>query len=135
MWAGLGQFVAKAAAAYRRDDIILYFGDSDPSGEDMVRSLGERLGELRSHPEIVKCAVTLDDVNRHNLPPDHTKTTDTRRSAFVAKWGELSVELDALPLDVLRDRIVTEVESRMDLNALARVRDRERAERRLLAGM
>jgi len=34
--------------------------------------------------------------------------------------GEVSVELDALPLDVLRDCIVSEVESRMDLDTLAR---------------
>ena len=33
----------------------------------------------------------------------------------------------------LRDRIVSEVESHMDLDALASVRDRERDERRLLA--
>jgi hypothetical protein len=31
-------------------------------------------------------------------------------------------ELDVLPLDALRDRIVAEVESRMDLDALARMR-------------
>jgi hypothetical protein len=45
----------------------------------------------------------------------------------------VSVELDALPLDVLRDRIVSEVESRIDLDALDRVRQWERTERLLLA--
>lgn len=124
--------IHKAALRLDDGDIILYFGDFDPSGEDMVRSLGKRLGELHSHPKIVKCALTLDEVKRYNLPPDFTKATDTRRAAFVARWGDVSVELDALPLDVLRERIVREVESRMDLVALARVRDREKTERRLL---
>jgi hypothetical protein len=32
--------------------------------------------------------------------------------------GDVSVELDALPLDVLRTRIVAEVEKRMGLDAL-----------------
>ena len=50
--------------------MILYFGDFDPSGEDMVRSLPERLG---SYPEIVKCALTFDDVERYDLPSDFTK--------------------------------------------------------------
>jgi hypothetical protein len=81
----------------------------------------------------VKCALTFDDLECYELPVDFTKASDTRSAAFVAKWGDMSVELDALPLDVLRDRIVSEVESRMDLGALAKVRDRERTERRVLA--
>jgi hypothetical protein len=111
---------------------ILYFGDFDPSGEDMVRSLRERLGELKAKPEIIKCALTLEDVQRYNLPPDFTKTTDSRRAAFVARYGDLSVELDALPLEVLRERVVTEVEARMDLDTLAEVREAEERDRRLL---
>jgi hypothetical protein len=111
---------------------ILYFGDFDPSGEDMVRSLRERLGELEAKPEIIKCALTLEDVRRYNLPPDFTKTTDSRRTAFVARYGDLSVELDALPLEVLRERVVIEVEARMDLDALAEVREVEERDRELL---
>jgi hypothetical protein len=121
-----------AAQRLNNGDVILYFGDFDPSGEDMVRSLRERLGSLGSHPEIVKCALTFDDVKRHDLPTDFTKASDTRRVAFVAKWGDVSVELDALPLDVLRSSIIAEVESRMDLDALARMRSRERDERQFL---
>jgi hypothetical protein len=125
--------IHNAAGRLGREDIILYFGDFDPSGEDMVRSLRERLEDQGSRPELVKCALTFADIERYELPADFTKASDTRSAAFVAKWGDVSVELDALPLDVLRDRIVTEVESRMDLDALARVRDREHIERRLLA--
>lgn len=108
---------------------VLYFGDFDPSGEDMVRSLRERLGFFGCEPEIVKCALTLEDIEAYDLPPDFTKKTDTRRAGFVKKFGDVSVELDALPIDVLRDRIVEEVESRMDLDALSLVRDQEKAER------
>jgi hypothetical protein len=109
--------------------IVLYFGDFDPSGEDMVRSLGERLAALGSEPEIVKCALTFDDITRYRLPTDFTKKSDTRRDAFVIKFGDVSVELDALPLAVLRDRIVEEVESRIDLQALLTVQGREHEER------
>jgi hypothetical protein len=108
---------------------LSYFGDFDPSGEDMARSLRDRLAALGSYPEVVKSALTLDDVNRYKLPPDFTKATDTRRSAFVARWGDIAVELDALPLDALRNRIIAEVESRMDVAALRHVREREAAER------
>jgi hypothetical protein len=112
---------------------ILYFGDFDPSGEDMVRSLRERLASLGSAPEIVKCALTADDVTRYRLPPDYTKPTDSRRSAFVAQYGDMAVELDALPAAVLRDQLVAEVEARLDLDALAAVRATEERERARLA--
>jgi hypothetical protein len=111
---------------------VLYFGDFDPSGEDMVRSLRERLQELDAEPEIVKCALTFEDIARYELPPDFTKATDTRRAAFVARYGDVAVELDALPANVLRQRIKDEVERRMDLEALEQTREAERAERRRL---
>ena len=111
---------------------VLYFGDFDPSGEDMARSLVERLAFFDCNPELIKCALTRDDVTRYNLPPDFTKATDTRRAAFVAKHGDISVELDALPAAVLRSRLVTEIESRLDLDALAEVKQLERADRRRL---
>jgi len=112
---------------------ILYFGDFDPSGEDMVRSLGERLAFFEVEPTIKKCALTADDVTHYQLPPDFTKTTDTRRAAFVEKYGDIAVELDALPVDVLRARLVAEVEALMDLEALAEIRALENQERHRLA--
>ena len=48
---------------------VLYFGDLDPSGEDMVRSLRQRLVELDCRPMIIKCALTLEDVVLYSLPP------------------------------------------------------------------
>ena len=114
---------------------VLYFGDFDPSGEDMVRSLRDRLGELGSDPEIIKCALTPDDVTRYNLPPDFAKRTDSRAAAFIEQHGDVSVELDALPVGVLRARIVDELESRLDLDALAQVQAQENAERRRLAAL
>ena len=132
--------IRNAALRYqgRENVTVLYFGDFDPSGEDMVRSLRERIAFFDCHPEILKCALTKEDVERYQLPPDLTKATDSRRAAFVKKYGDISVELDALPVDVLRGRLVREVEDRMDLRALARVRKVEGKERaklvKLLAG-
>lgn len=123
--------IHNAAERYENseEEVVLYFGDFDPSGEDMVRSLQKRLAELGSKPEIVKCALTLEDMTRYNLPADFTKATDTRRRAFVEKYGDMAVELDALPVDGLRARLVSEVEARMDMEALAHVRQVEQQER------
>jgi len=111
---------------------ILYFGDFDPSGRDMVRSLGERLSFFETSPEIIICAILRSDIDEYNLPPDFTKPTDSRRKGFVARHGDMAVELDALPVDVLQDRIRQQVETRMDLNALARTREQERRDRQVI---
>lgn len=105
---------------------VLYFGDFDPSGEAMVYSLRDRLGQLGCFPEITKCALTYEDISRYRLPPDPAKTSDSRYEAFVERWGDLAVELDALPVDVLRGRIVSEVEARMDAGALEATREAQR---------
>jgi hypothetical protein len=107
---------------------ILYFGDFDPSGEDMFYSLQKRLATLGCAPLLVKCALTLEDVQRYNLPPELAKKSDTRAPAFVDKWGDVSVELDALPATVLRQRLITEVEARIDLDALGGTRRAEAAD-------
>lgn len=112
---------------------ILYWGDFDPSGVQMLESLEDRLAELCCRPHFVRCALTAEDVERYNLPPDRTKTTDTRRAAFVAKYGDVAVELDALPPSVLESRLREEIESRLDMEAMRVVRDTESQDRERLA--
>ena len=112
-----------------RGKSILYFGDLDPSGVDMIRSLGERLAFFGCCPEIIKCALTPDDMKRYNLPPAFTKKTDTRSAAYVAKFGDIAVELDALPADVLQTRLKKEVEARLDMAAFKKTLELEQAEK------
>ena len=123
-----------AAERYRRRDnvTVLYFGDFDPSGEDMVRSLIERLRDQGAVPDVIKCALTREDIERYDLPPDFAKRTDTRTAAFIAKHGNISVELDALPPDVLRSRLLEAVTRHMDIDALADVKALEERERQEL---
>ncbi len=124
--------IRNAAARYNDQDrpvSVLYFGDFDPSGEDMFRSLGERLAFFSTSPELVKIALVPEDIETYNLPPDFTKATDTRQAGFVARHGDVAVELDALPVDVLRLRIRESVEQRMDLGALEATRELEEEER------
>jgi len=112
------------------DTTVLYFGDFDPSGEDMHRSLIERFATLGVCPEVPKVALTHEDAQV--LPGDVTKADDSRAAAFVAKFGDLAVELDALPVGDLRSRIQRGVEEWMDMEALAENDRIEREQRQEL---
>ena len=115
--------IKEAADEYTRrlkrhgqETTVLYFGDFDPSGEDMHRSLIERFGMLSVYPEVPKIALTHEDTRR--LPANFTKADDSRREAFIRKYGDVAVELDALPVEELRERIRTSVEAAMDMLVL-----------------
>jgi len=102
---------AERIKAQDKPSTIYYWGDFDPSGEDMHRSLIERLAFFDCHPEIVKVGLTKQQIEEYNLPSDPAKTTDSRRAGFVERHGDLSVELDALPVDVLRRLIRSTIET------------------------
>lgn len=120
--------IHRAAQRYHRwkgNATILYFGDFDPSGRDMIRSLTDRIAFFGTSPNLEICAIIKSDIEDYNLPPDFTKSTDSRQAAFVAEHGDISVELDALPIQILRSRIRQAVESHMDLDALEQTKDQE----------
>lgn len=111
---------------------VLYFGDFDPSGEEMLTSMKKRLGELECFPTIQKVALTKDDVQKYNLPHDFTKATDTRSKKFIDKYGDMAVELDALPTATLQQMIRDEVEKYVDLPALEAMKEQEAHDREQL---
>ncbi len=129
--------IKRAADRYRwryyehgMETTVLYFGDFDPSGEDMHRSLQERFATLGAYPDTPKVALTHEDARV--LPGDVTKADDSRAAAFVARYGDVAVELDALPVNELRRRIRAEIEQRLDMEALAENGRIERDQRRRL---
>lgn len=120
--------------AARRTEHILYFGDFDPSGQDIPRSVEEELrdswGALVSLDLI---ALTPAQVAQHGLPPAPPKRSDSRTAGFVARHGLNTVELDALPPDVLEGLIREAVEAAIDdSQAWQRERERESAEQERL---
>lgn len=84
----------KEAEVRDKTPIILYFGDYDPSGEDIPRSILENLEKFGvSTVELRRILLTKEQVIRWNLPPAPTKLTDSR----TANWDGLGqVELDAV---------------------------------------
>lgn len=95
-----------------QDCEILYFGDFDPSGECMVGDVLNRIQQYgASDVTIKKIALTHQQVQDLHLPSDFAKTGDTRSKGFIAKYGNVCVELDALPPNLLKDEIAGAITS------------------------
>lgn len=113
-----------------RPAVLFYAGDYDPSGEDIDRDFVARTG---CWDQVVRVALSAEQVTRYQLPPNPGKATDSRAAGFIARHGELvQVELDALPPEALRQLFTDAISEYWDESAYAAVLDREDAERELL---
>jgi hypothetical protein len=138
---------------------ILYLGDLDPSGEDMVRDIDERLDEYINRGDMVddlsvefgnddeiermnnrreidltveKLALTMPQVKKYDPPPNPAKLSDSRAAKFVKKHGYSSWEVDALPPNVLRMVIEGRLNQLIDRDTMQVVLDREEQDKNKL---
>lgn len=115
---------------------MLYFGDFDPSGRDIPRSIAANLDEwfgVYVEPQIV--ALTIEQIDEYQLPPVPAKKSDARAERFIAEHGDIAVELDALPPKVLQTMIREAIEEHWDPDVSARVTELEKGEQARLADM
>ncbi|MGH9867477.1 MAG: hypothetical protein ACREAA_04840 [Candidatus Polarisedimenticolia bacterium] len=124
-------------ASRGKGTVILYFGDLDPSGYEMLPAmlftLEQEMG-LQGWVTGIRCALTPDQVKEHGLPtnPDALKHTDTRAKKYIERFGNVAVELDALRPDILEDLVRDSIESWLDEGLLETERRAEAAERERL---
>ena len=112
---------------------IYHLGDFDPSGVDAARKVRETLRQLAPDAEIhfERLAVTEEQIAEMRLPTRPTKASDTRSKDF----GPVSVELDAIAAQDLRDLVEVAIERHLPAAELEQLRQVEDEERRLLHGL
>lgn len=117
--------------AYERGQqpIILYFGDYDPSGEDIPRALRENIINLGCPSiEVRRIALMENQVIEWNLPPAPAKITDSR----TANWDGLGqVELDAVKPEKLIELLDGAIAEIFDWELYDELIDREEREREI----
>jgi hypothetical protein len=104
---------------------ILYFGDLDPSGWEMLPAMMNTLQldmELGELVQATRCALTQEQVSQYNLPrnPDALKASDPRAKKYMKQFGNLAVELDALPPATLQSIVRCAIERRLDMELFAK---------------
>lgn len=133
--------------SFGRTTVILYFGDHDPSGLDMVRDIQERLifmirngshagifvGIENSDDEfpllVIPIGLTMEQVKHYKLPPNPTKMTDTRSDKYINLYGPTCWEVDALNPRILTRLIENTVENIIDIDRYIELLELEQKEK------
>ena len=120
--------------------IIFHFGDHDPSGIDMSRDIQERLMlflrvdlEDDDPPlEFHRLALTMDQIDQYEPPPNPTKLTDSRATSYLDRYGEECWELDALEPKVMVKLIDDAIRGIVDDELYDKIIKREETDRQYI---
>lgn len=110
---------------------IIYVGDHDPSGLDMVRDINTRLETfgLKEPVNVQHIALTMPQVQLYDLPENPAKIKDPRAGWYIKNFGEMSWEVDALTPEVLHETIDLHIEKLINMEKFNEIVERERTER------
>lgn len=113
---------------YGKEIVLLYFGDYDPSGEDIPRSIVENLSRFGVDVDLRRIALMEDQVVLWKLPPAPAKLTDSR----TANWDGLGqVELDAVKPEQLQRMCEDAIESVFDNGLYRDLLEQEESEKKI----
>ena len=109
VWKASQRFIEKIDQDHQVE--IIHLSDHDPSGIDMTKDLNHRLRVVfGASVRVRRLALTMEQVEQYNPPPNPAKESDSRHAEYVSKYGENSWELDALPPNVIHDLITDKIE-------------------------
>jgi hypothetical protein len=123
---------AEKLIADGRPAYIYVLTDLDPSGIGIARDIESKLGAMvhkQVDLHVERLAVEPWQVEAWSLPSRATKKTDTRAAKFQKEFGDVSVELDAIPPNMLRKIIGDAIARHADADAIGRLKDVEAMER------
>lgn len=126
MWGAAQRFIRQG---YREQRIIIHLGDHDPSGIDMTRDIQERLNMFGVDVHVKRVALTMNQIDQYNPPPNPAKLSDSRCHAYMEQFGDESWELDALEQSVITNLIRNEVTAFRDDVIYQEVCDKEHREK------
>lgn len=117
-----------SASLLGKKPLILYFGDYDPSGEDIPRSITNNIQDLGCDSiELRRISLLQEQVLKWGLPPVPAKKEDSRTK----HWKGLGqVELDAVEPNKLRRLCNKAIQSVFDENLYQKLELQEQKERR-----
>lgn len=108
-----------------KEAVILYFGDYDPSGEDIPRSIKENLGRMGVDVAVERIALNPNQIKEMALPGVPPKSGDSRSN----NWnGGAVVELDAIEPNTLKRMCEDAIKVYFDQDRFTELQERESTE-------
>ena len=123
---------AQAITATGKPARVFYFGDHDASGQSISAGLERDLRGHGADVTVERMALNPDQIAAYQLPTRPGKQSDSRHAAFAARFGDASVELDALPPDALTRLVEDSIWAAIDPDAWEHVAAEERLDKRTL---
>jgi hypothetical protein len=123
------------AARHGKRSYIYQFGDWDPTGCLIPKSLERRLHEFctkygcRFLPVVERIALTKEQIEQYRLP---TRPTKLKGNPHAKDFKGRSVELDALPSRILRQLVTECIERHITSEQVSILRTTEDSERELI---
>jgi hypothetical protein len=108
---------------------IFYFGDFDPDGVDIPRCIDKELTASGVSFEFNISGLLKSDMAAYKLFSITLKAKGPRTKEFIRIHGKRAAELDALPADVLRQRVRQSIESCIDKKAWDELKKTEQHDR------
>ncbi len=111
---------ATEALSHGQIPVVLYFGDWDPSGVNMLyaaaQTLIDELGLCKTH--FYRCGINPEHFGTLQADPVPIKPTDSRAKKFVKQHGTTAYELDALEPEDLKSLVEKSIQRFTDMNSL-----------------
>jgi len=137
---------------------LVYIGDHDPSGLDMIRDIEQRISFMLKNStvdysrynsflystleyksllpeyfEVMPIALTMHQVKRYNLPDNYAKETDKLFNWYLETYKtDKSWEVDALDSSVLTELLEKTVTGLLDLDLYENILQREAEDKQKL---
>ncbi len=125
---------------------LLYFGDHDPSGLDMIRDIRVRLEEMLKNGrhfgelfqdeieitdwfEVLPIGLTKKQIRKYKLPPNPTKMSDARSENYIKEHGKVCWEVDALNPKTLTEIVETNITKIIDVKMYKDMLEDEKVDR------
>jgi hypothetical protein len=113
-----------------KEIIILYLGDHDPSGVDMVRDIRQRFEDFGIEVTVIPVALTSEQIKKYNPPPNPAKFSDPRAKDYIEKFGSTSWEVDALKPEILHEIVIKNIVSLIDVDKFNKMIKKEELDKK-----
>lgn len=143
---------ARHAVSEGRQVKLIYVGDHDPDGLDMIRDVKDRINEMlessQTHYEncgldykyhltgaleVIPAALTLDQIRQYNLPPNYAKETSACYKKYVKTYKTTECwEVDALDNEILHDIVEKHILDLINVVMYTNIIEQEKADRETL---